>query len=246
MFSLDRELAEVKMSAVTSRFVYISRHRLDIINRVKGGEVLSLVLDVQDDVNRPRKFPTYFITRYPVDVDPSLAKELEGVHTVRRFLQDGKSINRIVITWSHPDPPPPFVNFSFLPCLPSCELRRMPDEKPWCFKCWGIGHISRYCAAPEKCAFCAAEYDSRTCPHRPPVPPTVVDSSSASTSSSLPLPTPDSSHWKCPRCNEPGVNVWHGCTRRSGSASNQLIAQQLPVPSIKPHCYCLLTSDYTS
>ncbi|XP_068247601.1 uncharacterized protein [Palaemon carinicauda] len=110
----------------------------------------------------------------------------------------------------------------------------MPDEKPWCFKCWGISHISRYCASPEKCAFCAAEHDSRTCPHRPPVPPTVVDSSSASTSTPLPLPTPDSSHWKCPRCNEPGVNVWHGCTRCSGSASNQLIAQQLPVPSIKP------------
>ena len=30
-FRLDRELAEVKMSAVTSRFVYISRHRKDII-----------------------------------------------------------------------------------------------------------------------------------------------------------------------------------------------------------------------
>ncbi|XP_068229194.1 uncharacterized protein [Palaemon carinicauda] len=110
----------------------------------------------------------------------------------------------------------------------------MPDEKPWCFKCWGIGHISRYCTAPEKCAFCAAEHDSGTCPHRPPVPPTVVDTASASTSRSLPLPTPDTSHWKCPRCNEPLVNVWHGCTRRSSTASNQHIAKQLPVPSIKP------------
>ncbi|KAG0721090.1 hypothetical protein GWK47_006535 [Chionoecetes opilio] len=32
-FLLDRELAEVKMSAVTSRFVYISRQRMDIVDR---------------------------------------------------------------------------------------------------------------------------------------------------------------------------------------------------------------------
>lgn len=82
MFNLDRELAEVKISAVTSRFVYVSRHRQDIIDKVTSGEVLPLLLDIQDSINQSRKFPTYLITRYPVDVDPALAKELQGVYTV--------------------------------------------------------------------------------------------------------------------------------------------------------------------
>lgn len=151
-FCLDRELAEIKMSAVTSRFVYISRRRKDIIDRVTVGEFLSLHLDIQDSIDRPRKFPSYLITRYPVGVDPSLAKELPGVYTARRFHQNGSPINRLVVTWSLLEPPPSVVNFSFLPCLPSCELRRMKDEQPWCYKCWGIGHISRYCSASEKCA----------------------------------------------------------------------------------------------
>ena len=98
MFNLNRELAEVKMSAVTSRYVYISRRRKDVIDGVKGGAILSLSLDIQDSVERPRKFPTYLVTRYPVDIDPSLAKELPGVYTVRRFLQNGVPINRLVIT----------------------------------------------------------------------------------------------------------------------------------------------------
>lgn len=76
MFNLDRKLAEVKMSAVTSRFVYISKSRQDIVDGVIDGEVLSLKLDVQESVDRPHKFPTYLITRFPVDIDPSLAKEL--------------------------------------------------------------------------------------------------------------------------------------------------------------------------
>lgn len=38
-FRLDRTLAEVKMAAVTLRFVYISRRREDIIERVTKGEL---------------------------------------------------------------------------------------------------------------------------------------------------------------------------------------------------------------
>ena len=117
-FRLDRELAEVKMSAATSRFVYISRRRKDILDSVMGGEFSSVQLDIQDWSERTRKFPTYLITRYPVDVDPSLAKELPGVHTVRRFRQYGTPINRLVITWSLLSPPAPLYEFSFLPCLP--------------------------------------------------------------------------------------------------------------------------------
>ncbi|MPC76352.1 hypothetical protein E2C01_070762 [Portunus trituberculatus] len=47
-FGLDRSLAEVKMSAVTSRFVYIFKRRTAIIDSVTKGEYLSLFLDVQD------------------------------------------------------------------------------------------------------------------------------------------------------------------------------------------------------
>lgn len=122
-FCLDRELAEIKMSAVTSRFVYISRRRKDIIDRVTVGEFLSLHLDIQDSIDRPRKFPSYLITRYPVGVDPSLAKELPGVYTARRFHQNGSPINRLVVTWSLLEPPrlsstSPF-SLAFL--LVSCE-----------------------------------------------------------------------------------------------------------------------------
>jgi len=208
-FSLDRNLAEVKMSAVTSRFVYVSRSRQDIINSVTKGEFLALQLDKQDSSERPRKYSTFLLTRYPVSVDPSKAKELPGVYSARRFHQNGTPINRLVIIWSLPEAPPPTVTFSFLPCLPSCELRKMQDEQPWCYKCWGLGHISRYCTASEKCAWCSGAHDSRTCIHR--IPPSDV----ASTSTCQDPPSTNDAKWKCPRCHQPGVNVWHGCTRRS-------------------------------
>lgn len=230
-FRLDRELAEVKMSAVTSRFVYISRRRDDIIESAIKGAFLSLKLEVQDSIERPRKFATYLVTRFPVGVDPSLAKELPGVYKARRFHQYGTPINRLVITWSLPDPPPSEFTFSFLPCLPPCELRRMKDEQPWCYKCWGIGHISRYCSASsDKCGWCAGTHASRTCPHRTPSQPTTADG--ASTSEQPSPSTADTSMWKCPRCHEPRVNVWHGCTRRSpATASAVKLLPYAPHPS---------------
>lgn len=74
-FHLDRTLAEVKMAAVTSRYVYITRNREDIIDKATKGEFLALSLQVQHSPTRPRKFPSYVNTRYPVDVQPNLAKE---------------------------------------------------------------------------------------------------------------------------------------------------------------------------
>lgn len=241
-FSLDRNLAEVKMSAVTSRFVYISRTRLDIIDSVTKGEFLSLFLDVQDSSQRSRKYPTYLLTRYPVCVDPSLAKALPGVHTAKRFIQDGAPINRIVITWSLPDPPPAYITFAFLPSLPSCEVRRMKDEQPWCFRCWGIGHISRYCSRPEKCAWCSGQHHSRTCPHRAQPASTGPTGSShdsnppAHGSDSL---TKDTSQWRCPRCRQPGVNVWHGCTRRPATS---VLPPSLPPQPVPPSAQSALTT----
>lgn len=168
-FRLDRNLAEVKMAAITSRFVYISRRRSDIVGSVTKGEILYLSLEIQDTPERPRKFPTYLITRYPVYTDPALAKELQGIYTARRFYQNGTPINRLVVTWSLPHPPPLSIAFSFLPCLPSCEFRRMKDEQPRCYRCWNSGHISRYCSALERCAYCSESHDSWTCPHRTPL-----------------------------------------------------------------------------
>lgn len=230
-YHLEREMAEVKMSAATSRFVYISRRRSDIIDAVKNGEVLSLTLDIQDSTERPRKFPTYLITRYPVGVDPSLAKELPGIYSVRRFRQDGEPINRLVVAWSLPDPPPSEVSFSFLPCLPSCEVKRMKDEQPWCYKCWGIGHISRYCgASSDTCGWCAGSHSSRTCTHRTLPQTSSTDAQSPTEQPSL--PAPDKSMWKCPRCQESGVNVWHGCTRRSRTATPH--TPTVPTPAAPP------------
>ncbi|KAG0694954.1 hypothetical protein GWK47_027083 [Chionoecetes opilio] len=215
-FHLDRDQAGVKMAAITSRFVYISRHRPDIVTSVTKGEFLSLPLEIQDSPDKPRKFPTYLLTRYPVCSDPALAKELPGVYSARRFYQKGSAINRLVVTWSLPQPPPPSVAFSFLPSLPSCEFRRMKDEQPWCFRCWGFGHISRYCFAAERCAWCSGPHDSRSCPHRAP-PPAAPASDSASTPPQV--SPPDTSLWECPRCHQAGVNVWHGCARRQTVAA---------------------------
>lgn len=46
-FQLDRAQAEVKMAAITSRFVYVSRRRTDVIDSVTSGEFLSLTLELQ-------------------------------------------------------------------------------------------------------------------------------------------------------------------------------------------------------
>ena len=247
-FQLDREQAEVKMAAITSRFVYISRRRSDIVDRVVSGEFLSISPEVQDSPERSRKFPTYLLTRYPVCTDPMLAKELPGIHTARRFHQNGTPINRLVITWSLPQPPPSSVAFSFLPCLPSSEFRRMKDEQPWCYRCWNFGHISTYCSALERCAYCSETHDSRTCPHRAPPPPTLT-SNSASMQPQPSTVTLDTSLWKCPRCHQPGVNVWHpGCSRRrvdTAPAANHT-ATRASVPPPPPHSSTPSTSAINS
>ena len=230
-FHLQRDAAEVKMSALTSRFVYVSRLRTDILERIQSGEFLSLPLVPQDSQERPRKYPQYILTRYPVDVDHRLAEQYKGVYSARRFIQNGSPINRIVIVWSLPDPPPDTITFDFLPVLPPCEVRRLNDDRPWCFRCWGIGHISRYCSASPKCAWCAGAHESRECVLR-----RQPQHTSATTSTTAPPPPPDPSRWKCPRCLQTGVNVWHGCARRqpqpSGPASTPPPPPSMPVPSV--------------
>ena len=225
-FHLRKELAEVKMSSVTSRYVYVSRRREDIIERIKTGEFLSLSLVSQDSPDRPRKFPSYILTRYPVGVDPARATEYSGVYSARRFVQDGSPINRIVIVWSLPDPPPPIMSFDFLPCLPPCEVRRLHNDQPLCYRCWGFGHISRYCSASPKCAWCAASHDSKTCPVRGGLARTEASSSTSESSSAG-----DASHWQCPRCLKPGVTVWHGCARRRSPSAPAAATPPPPPPS---------------
>ncbi|KAK7075868.1 hypothetical protein SK128_028009, partial [Halocaridina rubra] len=43
-------------------------------------------------------------------------------------------------------------------------------------------------------------------------------------------PPPDTSQWKCVRCNMPGVNVWHGCARRSHATP----PERAPLPPPPP------------
>ena len=227
-FHLQRDAAEVKMAALTSRFVYVSRQRPDILARIKSGEFLSLPLVPHDSPARSQKYPSFLLTRYPADVDHRLAEQYPGVHSARRFVQNGSPINRIVVVWSLPELPPPTIAFDFLPLLPPCEVRRLRDDQPWCFRCWGIGHISRYCSASPKCAWCAAAHESRDCPfRRVPHPP-----AASSSASSEPPPPPDSSHWKFPRCLQPGVSVWHGCARRHAQPRDA--ASVPPPPPAQP------------
>lgn len=94
-FRLDRE---VKISAVTSDFIYILRGHKDITDRVIGGVFLSLQLLGQDLIDKPRKFYIYLITRCHVGVEPSLAKKLPGVYTALPLHQNGKPIHRVVVT----------------------------------------------------------------------------------------------------------------------------------------------------
>ncbi|KAK3884721.1 hypothetical protein Pcinc_011039 [Petrolisthes cinctipes] len=50
----------------------------------------------------------------------------------------------------------------------------------------------------------------------------------------LPPPPEDMSRWKCPRCLQPEVNVWHGCTRRKVQARVSTIAPPPPPPPPPP------------
>lgn len=77
------------MSALTSNFVYISRKRTDIIQYAKQVDIMSLPLIDQDAPTRPRKYPSYLVTRFHANIDPLLAKEIPGVHSDRRFYQKG-------------------------------------------------------------------------------------------------------------------------------------------------------------
>ena len=183
------------MSAVTSRFVYVSRKRPDIVTSAVEGKFIALRLTPQDSPERPRKLPSYLITRYPVGVDPALSISMKGIHSARRFYQDGQPISRIVVTWTLQDPPPTSIAFSFLPCLPPCEVRKLDSDRPTCYKCWSVGHISRYCSAQDRCGWCAGGHDSRTCPHRAPTPlPDTVDPASRPP----PPPAEITANWRCP------------------------------------------------
>ncbi|XP_076058517.1 uncharacterized protein LOC143035533 [Oratosquilla oratoria] len=53
-FHLQRDAAEVKMAALTSRFIYVSRQRTDILDRITTGEFLSLPPLPQDSPERPQ------------------------------------------------------------------------------------------------------------------------------------------------------------------------------------------------
>lgn len=119
-----------------------------------------------DSSKSPRKCPSSILTHYPINVGLELATRYTGVYSARRFIQDGAPITRIVVVWSLSDPPPPVIWFDILPCLPPCEVLKLLNDQPIFFRCWDIGHISRYCFSILKCTWCAASHDSRTCPTR--------------------------------------------------------------------------------
>lgn len=136
-------------------------------------------------------------------MDPSLRKEMKSVYSTRRFCQDGGLISRIVVTWTLQDPLPTTFEYSFLPSLPPCEIRKFDNDQPSCYRCWGIRYISRCCQGVKRCAWCAESHDSSTCPHRiSSQPPTDRDS----TIQPPPPPPGVTTHWWCPRCTVVLVN----------------------------------------
>ncbi|XP_050689903.1 uncharacterized protein LOC126982121 [Eriocheir sinensis] len=183
-FQLDRDQAEVKMAAITSRFVYVSRRRTDVIDSVTSGEFLSLTLELQDSPERPRKFPTYLLARYPVCADPALAKELPGIYSARRFYQNGSPLPRLVVTWSLPEPLPPSVSFSFLPCLPP-STAPPPDTSLWkCPCCHQAGvNVWQGCARHQPKVAPAASRPPHPAPPPPPSLPAAPRVSSATSDS---------------------------------------------------------------
>lgn len=79
-FQLLRELAEVKMAAVTSWIVCIAIKRQDIIDRDMSGEFLSV--SHFSGRTRETSYASQLrpLTRFPIDVNPSLAKEHPSVY----------------------------------------------------------------------------------------------------------------------------------------------------------------------
>ncbi|XP_063850088.1 uncharacterized protein LOC135094172 [Scylla paramamosain] len=192
-FQLQRDLAVVKTADV-NWFVYISCQRTEILEHVKCDDFLSLT--PHDSSERSHKFPSYILTRFPVDVDHRLAETHHGVHSPRRFIRDESSpMNHIVVVWSLPDRAPHTITFDFFPCLPACEVRKLHNDQPWCYRCWGVDRISRYCSALPKCAWSAACHDSRTCPVK-----SEPSRPAASSTTPGPLSLADVSRWMCPRC----------------------------------------------
>ena len=213
-FQLRRGLVEVKMASVTSQFVYISTE-LSLVS-------FCLSLIPQDSPEKPRKYPSYIITRFPVGVDPNLAQIHPGVYSARRFIQNSSSINHIVVVWCLIDPPPPVISFDFLLCLLPCDVRKLHNDKPWCYKCWSVGHNSRYCLASPKCVVCAADHESNS---------ELLPLTATFSTSELP-PLGNTSRWKCPRYLQPEVNVWHGCARRQSPTSASATTPPPPPPPL--------------
>ena len=64
---------------------------------------------------------------------------------------------------------------------------------------------------------------------------------SASATQGSDSPTLDTSQWQCPRCRQPGVNVWHGCTRRSATSAVNPTQTTAP-PSVPQSTQCVPAS----
>ena len=93
----------------------------------------------------------------------------------------------------------------------------------------GVSATSRSIVVSPKCGWCSAAHETKECPvRRAPTHP------AASTSISEPPPPPDSSRWKCPRCLQPGVNVWHGYAQRRAQPSDVAAAVASPPPPPPP------------
>lgn len=74
-----------------------------------------------------RKFPSSILTQLPINVDLSLAKEHLGVYSFYRFMQDGSTINRVVVVLSYPEPPLSDISFEEFSSL-NIRTKTTPQE----------------------------------------------------------------------------------------------------------------------
>lgn len=249
LLNIDRDKALIRISSYRSPYVYVARSLpTATIQSMLDGEVITLHMKRLDEPVRKRRLPEYLVTRFPKEVDASAAKTLAGVATVRRIndKNTGAPLNRIYITWDKPEPPPASYRF------PGTEANITPPQivpaNPRvvnCYRCWGYGHIAKNCNSTLRCGWCSEEHRSRDCPKTTEV---VAEDGSCSAPTSIaedthlpkgPVSTKRQRHpeYKCPRCNTPGVTVWHlNCPSTQLASSRSITtAPSAPAESDSTH-----------
>lgn len=254
--NLDRSQRLIRVASIRSPFVYVARSLSQEIQRMLDGDFASVQLQRMDVPVRQPRLPEYLVTKFPKELDISVAYELEGVATARRVHHylTGDPLNRIYITWNKTHPPPATFSFPGTEAFsPPPKIDPANPRQVQCYKCWQYGHIAKHCSSPQTCAWCSENHWSRECPHQKEA----VDADNAaqppanddSDPNIITEPTPPKMllhpKFKCPRCHTPGVPIWHtGCPAKPAAPAltttrhptqPQLLTAATTGPDSHPH-----------